>query len=164
MKKIQQGFTLIELMIVVAIIGILAAVAIPSYQDYIVKSKLTKVQSTLGPLKTALAVYYQETGSFPLSNVAANVWSSIGLSGAPTLPKEVSTITVDGTISTGTTFQIQLTLANIKANTIDTRILEIIGRAETTAIIWECTGGTTITETAALKYFGNQQANPALCI
>jgi type IV pilus assembly protein PilA len=55
MKKVQQGFTLIELMIVVAIIGILAAVAIPAYQDYTIKSKATEASSLIAAAKQAVA-------------------------------------------------------------------------------------------------------------
>ncbi|HYD33548.1 MAG TPA: prepilin-type N-terminal cleavage/methylation domain-containing protein [Methylophilaceae bacterium] len=56
-KKAQQGFTLIELMIVVAIIGILAAVAIPAYQDYTVKAKLSELVSLTSPARTAVGIY-----------------------------------------------------------------------------------------------------------
>ena len=165
MKKIQKGFTLIELMIVVAIIGILAAVAIPAYQDYIVKAKLTKVQSTLDPIKLALALYYQEQGGFPQSTNATTVWSSVGLPGAPTLPPEVASIAVDGTQATGTNFIIQLTMGTtIKAGSINGLILELTGTAGNTAIEWNCTTGTTITDPIALKYFAGTQANPATCI
>ncbi len=71
MKKIQQGFTLIELMIVVAIIGILAAVAIPSYQDYTARAQVTEAVSLTAAFKTGLAEYNQTKGTFPafLTNV-----------------------------------------------------------------------------------------------
>ena len=65
MKKVQQGFTLIELMIVVAIIGILAAIAIPAYQDYTVRSKVTELLNAAGVCKTSVAEYYQSKGAMP---------------------------------------------------------------------------------------------------
>ncbi|MGZ5033842.1 MAG: pilin, partial [Usitatibacter sp.] len=65
MKKVQQGFTLIELMIVVAIIGILAAIAIPAYQDYTVRAKVTELINAAGVCKTSIAEYYQTKGVMP---------------------------------------------------------------------------------------------------
>ena len=67
MNQIQKGFTLIELMIVVAIIGILAAVAIPAYQDYIARAQVSEAVNLLGGGKTPLAEYYSDKGSFPPS-------------------------------------------------------------------------------------------------
>ena len=62
MKRIQQGFTLIELMIVVAIIGILAAIAIPQYQNYTGRAQLSDAITIAGGLKTAVGEVYQVTG------------------------------------------------------------------------------------------------------
>ena len=64
MKNIQKGFTLIELMIVVAIIGILAAVAIPAYQDYTIKAKMSEVTSLTSAPRLDLGVWCSDNGSF----------------------------------------------------------------------------------------------------
>ena len=65
MKRTEHGFTLIELMIVVAIIGILAAIAIPAYQDYMVRAKVTELVNAAGVCKTSVTDYYQTKGVMP---------------------------------------------------------------------------------------------------
>ena len=72
MKK-QQGFTLIELMIVVAIIGILAAIAIPAYQDYTIRAQVSEGLSLAGGAKAAISEYTMDKGSWPLNNLQAGI-------------------------------------------------------------------------------------------
>ena len=71
MRKAQQGFTLIELMIVVAIIGILAAIALPAYQDYTVRAKVSELVLAADSCKTSVTEYFQSQGSLPGSITAA---------------------------------------------------------------------------------------------
>jgi len=77
MKNMQKGFTLIELMIVVAIIAILAAIAIPAYQDYLIRTQVSEGAVLTDGAKTAMAEYYSNTGDFPATGGTAN--STIGL-------------------------------------------------------------------------------------
>ena len=72
-QKVQQGFTLIELMIVVAIIGILAAIAIPAYQDYIARAQAAEAPELLGGLKTPVAEMYSQNGVCPDESALGNV-------------------------------------------------------------------------------------------
>jgi type IV pilus assembly protein PilA len=78
MKKIQSGFTLIELMIVVAIIGILAAIAIPQYQNYVARAQVTEALSLASGTKIAIAEYFNIKGEFPENNSAAGLGLDAG--------------------------------------------------------------------------------------
>jgi type IV pilus assembly protein PilA len=78
MKTMQKGFTLIELMIVVAIIAILAAIALPAYQDYVARSQVSEAMSLTSGARTAVAEYYADRGAFPSSNASAGLAANAG--------------------------------------------------------------------------------------
>ncbi len=92
MKNVQKGFTLIELMIVVAIIAILAAIAIPQYQNYITKSQFSESQTIADGLKTPIVEYYNQTGACP--NVTAAAATTGFVKGASYAGKYVAQATV----------------------------------------------------------------------
>ena len=96
MKAIQKGFTLIELMIVVAIIGILAAIAIPAYQDYTIRSQVTEGMTLAGDLKASIAEYTAQVGDWPTSMVELG----LGSGGTTKTGRYVQAVDVDaGTIT-----------------------------------------------------------------
>ncbi|MGN6938820.1 pilin [Neisseria sp. P0012.S006] len=81
MKAIQKGFTLIELMIVIAIIGILAVIALPAYQDYTARAQVSEAISLMEGQKSAVVEYYADKGAWPASNEAAGIAAAADIKG-----------------------------------------------------------------------------------
>ncbi|MBN8714711.1 MAG: pilin [Xanthomonadales bacterium] len=133
MKSMQQGFTLIELMIVVAIIAILAAIAIPAYQDYVVRSQVSEGAVLADGAKTAMAEFYSNTGHFPKNNGSAGLATAASITGQYVSGVDVSTAVGKITVS----------YAGPKANTaIKTSTLILSAFPTAGSVEWHCKGGT----------------------
>ncbi len=134
MKK-QQGFTLIELMIVVAIIGILAAIAIPAYQDYTIRAQVSEGLSLTGGAKAAVSEFYQDQGVWPTTNNAAGLEASGSINGRYVASVGVGangvlTVTYRGAAPTNN---------NIRNATVTLTPTDNAG-----SIGWDCDGGVTL--------------------
>jgi len=147
LQMAQKGFTLIELMIVVAIIGILAAVALPAYQDYTKKAKFAEVVSIAAAYQTAVALCVQELGTKTgCGNGADGATSANGIPATQTAPNVASVVVIDGTI----------TVTPSPASTVSASTLVLIPTVGTGAVTWAKTGSGCLTVQAS-------PAAPILC-
>jgi type IV pilus assembly protein PilA len=148
MKSMQKGFTLIELMIVVAIIAILAAIAIPAYQDYLIRSQVSEGASLADAAETAVAEFYSNTGRLPGNNGSAGLAANTSIKG-----KYVSQVDVTGGIVKATFSDAGGFVANTAINGQILAFSPVTG-ASAGSIAWHCGMATT---TVTQKYL------PASC-
>jgi type IV pilus assembly protein PilA len=137
MNKIQKGFTLIELMIVVAIIAILAAIALPAYQDYVIRSQVSEGAVLADGAKTAFAEFYSNRGIYPPSNASAGLATNTSIIGNYVTQVDVGAVAG----------KIQVTYGNQANAKIATKLLMFSSYSSGGgSLAWSCTptAGTTV--------------------
>jgi type IV pilus assembly protein PilA len=142
MKSVQKGFTLIELMIVVAIVGILAAVAIPAYQDYIARSQMTEALTLASGLKTNVTEVFAQNGTCP-TNGTNGIATATDVKG-----NYVDSVTTAGTASTagGCTIVALISSSTASKGIQGKKLTLTLSNADTGSNVWTCTSD------AAQKY------------
>jgi type IV pilus assembly protein PilA len=136
MKTVQKGFTLIELMIVIAIIGILAAVAIPAYQNYTVRAQVTEGLALAASYKTAIEEFYTVNDAWPAGVTTNGSATTIAMPGA-TSGKYVNAITVDANGNIKITYQGPQASSKLSVAATDTLYIQP-GADANGDIVWVC--------------------------
>ncbi len=129
MKTVQKGFTLIELMIVVALIGIIAMIAMPAYQTYLIRAQIAEGLNIVGPVKQAVIEFHKDTGNYPANNAQAALQIPTSYAGS-----YVESISVNGDT-------ISIMYGN-KANAeINGWTVSIIAQDNLGSMEWDCESG-----------------------
>jgi len=128
MKDNLQGFTLIELMIVVAIIGILASIAIPAYQDYTIRAQVSEGLSLSNAAKASISEYYVNHGAWPADNAEAGLEAAVNILG-----KYVVSVEIAGAVVT-------VTFGNDAHAVIDSQAITLTVADNFGSLSWDCAG------------------------
>ena len=157
----QKGFTLIELMIVVAIIGILAAIAIPQYQNYVARAQMSEALTLASGGKVALAEYFNMKGEFPENNTDAGMETNTDIKGKYVTSVTVSRVEAAAAVTSGTLSDevIAQGILTVHMNETGTHTLlkggkmELTGTSSGGSITWVCSSSTSGTGTPSLTKF-----------